>query len=82
MGEVTAEIKLVLIVVIDKTINKIEKMITIIIIKRIVAVVGDTIIEDIAILYNVAENLVKIEIIVVVIETLMTFIDIDYLIDI
>lgn len=65
-----------LIVVIDKTINKIEKMITIIIIKRIVAVVGDTIIEDIAILYNVAENLVKIEIIVVVIETLMTFIDI------
>lgn len=65
-----------LIVVIDKTINKIEKMITIIIIKRIVAVVGDTIIEDIAILYSVAENLVKIEIIVVVIETLMTFIDI------
>lgn len=65
-----------LIVVIDKTINKIEKMITIIIIKRIVAVIEDTIIEDIAILYSVAENLVKIEIIVVVIETLMTFIDI------
>lgn len=65
-----------LIVVIDKTINKIEKMITIIIIKRIVAVIEDTIIEDIAILYSVVENLVKIEIIVVVIETLMTFIDI------
>lgn len=61
---------------IDKTINKIEKMITIIIIKRIVAVIEDTIIEDIAILYSVAENLVKIEIIVVVIETLMIFIDI------
>lgn len=70
---VIAEIKLVLIVVIDKIINKIEKMTTIIIIKK---TVGDMIIEDIAISYSVAENLAKIEIIVVVIETLMIFIDI------
>lgn len=50
-------------------------MITTITIKRIV-VVEDTIIEDIAILYNVVENLVKIEIIEGVIGTSMTFIDI------
>ncbi|OAD58928.1 Telomerase-binding protein EST1A [Eufriesea mexicana] len=73
---VTAEIKSVLIAVIVKIINKIEKMIIIIIIKKTVTI-GGMITEDIAILYNVAENLAKIEIIAVVIGILTTFIDID-----
>lgn len=64
-----------LIVVIGKIINKIEKMITITIIKK-TTVVGDMNTKDTVILYNVVENLAKIEVIVVVIETLMTFIDI------
>lgn len=65
-----------LIVVIGKIINKIEKMITITIIKKTITVVGDMTTKDTVILYNVVENLAKIEVIVVVIETLMTFIDI------
>lgn len=64
-----------LIAEIVKIINKIEKMIIIIIIKRTVTI-GGLITEDIAILYNVAENLAKIEIIVVVTGILTTFIDI------
>lgn len=71
-----AETKLALTVVIDRTINKIEKTITIITIKRIVVVVEDTITEGIEILYNVVESLVKTEITAVTAETLMTCIDI------
>lgn len=65
-----------LIVVIGKIINKIEKMITITIIKKTITVAGDMTTKDTVILYNVVENLAKIEVIVVVIETMMTFIDI------
>jgi len=69
-----AEIKDEVTAVNVRRINKIERMITITIIKRIIIIiaVGDTIIEGV-ISFSVAENRVKTEIMVVTIETLTIF---------
>ena len=71
-----AEIKDEVIVANVKKINRIERMITVIIIKKIViviiVVVGDMTTGDV-ISFNVAENRVKTEIIVTAIEILMSF---------